>query len=92
MGAARPLPPNADIGPGGQSVGQAAQVCLCLVEGTASHDVAQIERSSPRAGVLSYAAGWIMPDTRNTLFVMAAGAGFFLAMYQWVSMIAEAMP
>ena len=26
-----------------------------------------------------------MPDTRNTLFVMAAGAGFFLAMYQWVT-------
>ena len=31
-----------------------------------------------------------MPDTRNTLFVMAAGAGFFLAMYQWVS--TETMP
>ena len=28
MGAARPLPPSADIGPGGQSVGQAAQFCL----------------------------------------------------------------
>jgi hypothetical protein len=27
-GAARPLPPSADIGPGGQSVGQAAQFCL----------------------------------------------------------------
>jgi hypothetical protein len=26
--AARPLPPRADIGPGGQSVGQAAQFCL----------------------------------------------------------------
>ena len=25
LGAARPLPPSADIGPGGQSVGQAAQ-------------------------------------------------------------------
>ena len=33
-----------------------------------------------------------MPDTRNTLFVMAAGAGFFLAMYQWVTMMAETMP
>ena len=33
-----------------------------------------------------------MSDTRNTLFVMAAGAGFFLAMYQWVTMIAETMP
>jgi hypothetical protein len=26
--AARPLPPSADIGPGGQSVGQAAQFCF----------------------------------------------------------------
>ena len=33
--------------------------------------------------------GSIMPDT---LFVMAAGAGFFLAMYQWVTMIAETLP
>ena len=28
LGAARPLPPSIDIGPGGQSVGQAAQFCL----------------------------------------------------------------
>ena len=28
LGAARPLPPSADISPGGQSVGQAAQLCL----------------------------------------------------------------
>ena len=28
LGAARPLPPSPDIGPGGQSVGQAAQFCL----------------------------------------------------------------
>src|SRR5207344_1274825 len=28
LGVARPLPPSADIGPGGQSVGQAAQFCL----------------------------------------------------------------
>ena len=28
LGAARPLPPRADIGPRGQSVGQAAQFCL----------------------------------------------------------------
>ena len=28
LGAARPLPPSADIGPGGQSVGQAAQICF----------------------------------------------------------------
>ena len=28
LGAARPLPPRADIGPGGQSAGQAAQFCL----------------------------------------------------------------
>src|SRR6478736_9711464 len=31
LGAARPLPPSADIGPGGQSVGQAAQFCLARV-------------------------------------------------------------
>jgi hypothetical protein len=28
LGAARPLPPSADVDPGGQSVGQAAQFCL----------------------------------------------------------------
>src|SRR5207342_426422 len=28
LGASRPLPPSADIGPGGQSGGQAAQFCL----------------------------------------------------------------
>jgi hypothetical protein len=28
LGAARPLPPSADIGPGGQSDGQVAQFCL----------------------------------------------------------------
>ena len=28
LGAARPLPPSADIGLGGQSVGQAAQSCF----------------------------------------------------------------
>ena len=28
LGGRRPLPPSADIGPGGQSVGQAAQFCL----------------------------------------------------------------
>jgi hypothetical protein len=38
LGAARPLPPSADIGPGGQSVGQAAQFCLdrrleCALDG-----------------------------------------------------------
>ena len=28
--AARPLPPSADIGPGGQSVGQAAKFCFSV--------------------------------------------------------------
>jgi len=28
LGAARPLPPSADIGPGGQSVGQPTEPCL----------------------------------------------------------------
>ena len=32
--AARPLPPSADIGPGGQFVGQAAQFCLGSAAGT----------------------------------------------------------
>ena len=31
LGAARSLPPSADIGPGGQSVGQAAQFCLAAL-------------------------------------------------------------
>jgi hypothetical protein len=30
-----------------------------------------------------------MPDT---LFVLLAGTGFFVAMYQWVTMIAEMLP
>jgi hypothetical protein len=34
----------------------------------------------------------IMPEKRNTLFVLGVGAGFFLAMYEWVTMIAETMP
>ena len=39
--------------------------------------------------MLSYAAGVKMPDMRSPLYVLLAGAGFFLAMYQWVTMIAE---
>jgi hypothetical protein len=33
-----------------------------------------------------------MPETREALFVLRVGAGFFIAMYEWVTMIAEAMP
>ena len=33
-----------------------------------------------------------MPETRDALFVLVAGAGFFVAMYEWVTMIAETMP
>ena len=33
--------------------------------------------------------GVTMQDTRNVLLLLVAGAGFFLAMYQWVTMIAE---
>ena len=33
--------------------------------------------------------GYKMPDA---MFVLGAGAGFFLAMYQWVTMIAETLP
>ena len=32
LGAARPLPPSADIDTGGQSVGQAAQFCLVTMD------------------------------------------------------------
>jgi hypothetical protein len=28
----------------------------------------------------------------NALFVLAAGAGFFLAMYEWITIIAETLP
>ena len=45
-----------------------------------------------RRGVLSYATGVIMPETRYALFVLGVGAGFFIAMYEGVTMIAEAMP
>ena len=57
-----------------------------------SHDAAQIEGNGLRARVLSYATGVIMPETRYALFVLGVGAGFFIAMYEWVTMIAEAMP
>ena len=33
-----------------------------------------------------------MPEMRSPLFVLVAGAGFFVAMYEWVTMIAETMP
>ena len=33
-----------------------------------------------------------MPDTRNALYVLFVGAGFFVVMYQWVTMIAETLP
>ena len=33
-----------------------------------------------------------MPETRYALFVLGVGAGFFVAMYEWVTMIAEALP
>ena len=45
---------------------------------------------SARGAVLRY--GVIMPETRYALFVLGVGAGFFIAMYEWVTMIAEAMP
>ena len=52
------------------------------------HDPARIKRHlSPRWVLI--AAGGIMPDTLTALFVLAGGAGFFAAMYQWVTTIAE---
>ena len=52
------------------------------------HDPARIERHLSSRWVL-IAAGGIMPDTLTALFVLAGGAGFFAAMYQWVTTIAE---
>ena len=57
----------------------------------ASHDAARIESHWSSPGC-SYATGVIMPETRYALFVLGVGAGFFIAMYEWVTMIAEAMP
>ena len=33
-----------------------------------------------------------MPETRDALFVLVAGAGFFVVMYEWVTVIANTMP
>ena len=46
LGAARPLPPSADIGPGGQSVGQAAQFCRRSPLGPYSAPEAQVYRNT----------------------------------------------
>jgi hypothetical protein len=47
------------------------------------------DTESPGAGALRET---IMPETRDALFVLGVGAGFFLAMYEWATMIAETMP
>ena len=47
LGAARPLPPSADIGPGGQSVGQAAQFCLDCYASSGSLDLSMHVGISP---------------------------------------------
>jgi hypothetical protein len=48
LGAARPLPPRADIGPGGQSVDQAAQ--FCLAAHAAAEDISSAPQRCPREG------------------------------------------
>ena len=50
LGAARPLPPSADIGPGGQSVGQAAPILLSVGQAV-RHPPA--ERTHPRGLTVS---------------------------------------
>ena len=65
LGAARPLPPSADIGPGGQSVGQAAQFCLAAPTSAAGavparrgrRAAARHERHQATAASRSCAAG-----------------------------------
>ena len=49
---------------------------------------AKIE-TEKRPGAGAPSGGSIMFDT---LLAMGVGAGFFVLMYQWVTMIAEAMP
>jgi hypothetical protein len=46
-------------------------------------------KASRRGGA---ARGSIMPETRDALLAMGVGAGFFVLMYEWVTMIANAMP
>jgi len=57
-----------------------------------SHDAAHIEGNGLRAGCSLTLRGMIMPETRYALLVLGIGAGFFIAMYEWVTTIAEAMP
>jgi hypothetical protein len=60
--AARPLPPSADIGPGGQSVGQAAQFCLVPFR----MRLGMRCRLSPTADVPSYTSGAAMCPTGDS--------------------------
>ena len=53
------------------------------VDPYSSHDAGQIEGDGNSVEVL-IRYGVIMPDMRSPLFLLVAGAGFFLAMYQWV--------
>jgi len=48
LGAVRPIPPSADIGPGGQSVGQAAQ--FRLAAHAAAEDISSAPQRCPREG------------------------------------------
>ena len=72
-GAARPLPPSADIGPGGQSVGQATQFCLVVehVVGGEMQPSRAIDPEPPGIGIDAAAQRGIGPDVNDDL------AGFF---------------
>jgi hypothetical protein len=72
-GAARPLAPSADIGPGGQSVGQATQFCLVVehVVGGEMQPSRAIDPKPPGIGIDAAAQRGIGPEVNNDL------AGFF---------------
>src|SRR5580692_3464271 len=55
LGAARPLPPSEDIGPGGQSVGQAAQFCLAATRHSWLSKVQSVDQRMRRNAVSAFA-------------------------------------
>ena len=76
LGAARPLPPSADIDPGGQSVGQAAQFCLvdCPFPQTARSLPPRMTRSQRRGLIMARGRKWTPADDEKLRALLATGA------------------
>ena len=79
MGAARPLPPSADIDPGAQSIGQAAQFCLAfrMTDALAFKMRVELAQLSRRHGVtpgISCALPLAPPSSRPILISGVASA------------------